>query len=101
MTHGGVEGRSESSILTRPVVAAVPFKLPIVPVAGQNGGRSFCPSCEKKRALELKVKLLGWRHPGFSTHVREPIPPNDARAIEDMASRLVLHRLVAEELPSP
>jgi hypothetical protein len=30
MTHGGVEGRSESSILTRPAVAAVPFKLPIV-----------------------------------------------------------------------
>jgi hypothetical protein len=38
---------------------------------------------------ELKVKLLGWRHPGFSTHVGEPIPPNDARAIEDMASYLV------------
>jgi hypothetical protein len=32
---------------------------------------------------------LGWRHPGFSTHVGEPIPPNDARAIEDMASYLV------------
>jgi hypothetical protein len=38
---------------------------------------------------ELKVRLLGWRHPGFSTHVGEPIPPNDARAIEDMASYVV------------
>ena len=38
---------------------------------------------------ELKVKLLAWRHPGFSTHVGEPIPTNDARAIEDMASYVV------------
>lgn len=38
---------------------------------------------------ELKVKLLGWRHPGFSVHVGEPIPPNDTRAIEDMASYVV------------
>ena len=38
---------------------------------------------------ELKTKLLGWRHPGFSVHVGEPIPPNDARAIEDMASYVV------------
>ena len=38
---------------------------------------------------ELKSRLLGWRHPGFSTHVGEPIPPNDARAIEDMASYVV------------
>ena len=35
------------------------------------------------------MRLLGWRHPGFSTHVGEPIPPNDARAIEDMASYVV------------
>ena len=38
---------------------------------------------------ELKARLLAWRHPGFSTHVGEPIPPNDARAIEDMASYVV------------
>ena len=38
---------------------------------------------------ELKTKLLGWRHPGFSTHVGEPIPPQDTRAIEDMASYVV------------
>jgi hypothetical protein len=38
---------------------------------------------------ELQAKLLGWRHPGFSIHVGEPIPPNDPRAIEDMASYVV------------
>jgi hypothetical protein len=38
---------------------------------------------------ELRVKLLNWRHPGFSVHVGEPIPPNDTRAIEDMASYVV------------
>lgn len=35
---------------------------------------------------QLEAKLLAWRHPGFSTHVGEPIPPHDSRAIEDMAS---------------
>lgn len=29
---------------------------------------------------ELKAKLLSWRHPGFSTHVGEPIPPDDIRS---------------------
>jgi hypothetical protein len=48
---------------------------------------------------ELQAKLLTWRHPGFSAHAGEPIPPNDARAIEDMASYVVrnpvsLRRLV-------
>ena len=38
---------------------------------------------------ELRVKLLSWRHPGFSTHVGAPIPPSDSRAIEDMASYIV------------
>jgi hypothetical protein len=38
---------------------------------------------------ELQAKLLAWRHPGFSTHVGDPIPPEDTRAIEDMASYLV------------
>jgi hypothetical protein len=38
---------------------------------------------------ELRLKLLSWRHPGFSVHVGEPIPPNDTRAIEDMASYVV------------
>ena len=36
-----------------------------------------------------QAKLLAWRHPGFSTHVGDPIPPEDTRAIEDMASYLV------------
>ena len=35
------------------------------------------------------MELLGWRHPSFSTHVGAPIPPNDARTIEDMANYLV------------
>jgi hypothetical protein len=34
---------------------------------------------------ELGAKLLSWRHPGFSVHVGEPIPPDDPKAIEDMA----------------
>jgi hypothetical protein len=38
---------------------------------------------------ELQARLLAWRHPGFSTHVGEPIPPTDTRAIEDMASYVV------------
>ena len=55
----------------------------------------------RKHAIskELKAKLLGWRHPGFSTHFGEPIPSNEARAIEDMASYVIrnpvsLRRLV-------
>ncbi len=45
----------------------------------------------RKHAIskELKARLLSWRHPGFSTHVGEPIPPDDTRAIEDMASYVV------------
>jgi hypothetical protein len=48
---------------------------------------------------ELADKLLGWRHPGFSAHVGEPIVANDTQAIEDMAgyvtrSPLSLKRLV-------
>jgi len=38
---------------------------------------------------ELQAKLLTWRHPGFPAHVGEPIPPNAAGAIEDMASYVV------------
>lgn len=45
----------------------------------------------RKHAIseELRAKLLTWRHPGFSTHVGEPIPPEDTRAVEDMASYVV------------
>jgi hypothetical protein len=54
----------------------------------------------KKHAIskELKAKLLAWRHPGFSTHVGEPIPPNDARAIEDMASYVVRNPISLKRL---
>jgi hypothetical protein len=38
---------------------------------------------------ELAQKLLKWRHPGFSAHIGEPIPPEDDKAIEDVASYLV------------
>ena len=34
---------------------------------------------------ELVAKLLAWRHPGFSAFVGEPIPPDNTKAIEDMA----------------
>jgi hypothetical protein len=34
---------------------------------------------------ELVARLMAWRHPGFSVHVGEPIPPDDPKAIEDMA----------------
>jgi len=34
-------------------------------------------------------KLLAWRHPGFSTFVGRPIPPEDAKAIEHIAGYVV------------
>jgi hypothetical protein len=53
-----------------------------------------------KRAIseELRAKLLTWRHPGFSTHVGEPIPSIDAHAIEDMASYVVHNPLSLKRL---
>ena len=47
---------------------------------------------------ELKEKLLAWRHPGFSTHVGEPISPEAPRIIEDMASYLVRNPLSLKRL---
>ena len=38
---------------------------------------------------ELAQKLLNWRHPEFSAHIGEPIPFEDKKAIEDVASYLV------------
>jgi len=38
---------------------------------------------------ELAQKLLNWRHPEFSAHIGEPIPFEDKKAIEDVASNLV------------
>ena len=47
---------------------------------------------------ELEAKLSRWRHPGFSTHVGEPIPPDDIRAIEDMASYVVRNPISLKRL---
>jgi len=47
---------------------------------------------------ELAQKLLKWRHPGFSAHVGEPIPPEDKKAIEDVASYLVKAPLSLKKL---
>ena len=48
---------------------------------------------------ELARKLVTWTHPGFSSHVAEPIPFENKKAIEDLACYLVrapfsLHKLV-------
>jgi hypothetical protein len=34
---------------------------------------------------ELATKLMAWRHPGFSTHVGEPISADDTKALENLA----------------
>jgi hypothetical protein len=47
---------------------------------------------------ELAGKLLKWRHPGFSAHIGEPIPPEDNKAIEDVASYLVKAPLSLKKL---
>jgi hypothetical protein len=61
----------------------------------------FLARLVEKHAIpkELVAKLLAWRHPGFSVHVGEPIPPDDPKAIENMAgyvtrAPLSLQRLV-------
>jgi hypothetical protein len=53
-----------------------------------------------RRAIseELAHKLLKWRHPGFSAHVGEPIPFEDNKAIEDVASYLVKAPLSLKKL---
>ena len=68
-------------------------------------GRSFCPTCEKKRSLLwaewLHQEVLApvpHRHVVNSTLVGEPIPPNDARAIEDMASYVVRNPISLKRL---
>ena len=47
---------------------------------------------------ELAHKLLKWRHPGFSAHIGEPIPSEDNKAIEDVASYLVKAPLSLKKL---
>jgi hypothetical protein len=47
---------------------------------------------------ELAAKLKGWKHPGFSAFVGEPIPPDNAKAIEDMAGYVVRNPLSLKRL---
>ena len=47
---------------------------------------------------ELVAKLLEWRHPGFSAHVGEAIPPEDTRATDDIACYLVRNPLSLKKL---
>ena len=47
---------------------------------------------------ELVQKLLGWRHPGFSAHVGEPIDPEDKQRLEDTAAYLVRNPLSLRKL---
>ena len=54
---------------------------------------------EKKAvSQEMAMKLLSWRHPGFSVHVGEPIPPDDPKAVEDMAGYVVRNPLSLKRL---
>jgi hypothetical protein len=47
---------------------------------------------------QLVQKLLGWRHPGFSAHVGESIPPQDRQRLEDTAAYLVRNPLSLRKL---
>jgi hypothetical protein len=47
---------------------------------------------------ELVKKLLAWKHPGFSAHVGEPIPPSDTQRLEDTAAYLVRNPLSLKKL---
>jgi hypothetical protein len=47
---------------------------------------------------ELVAKLMAWRHPGFSAFVGEPIPPENTKAIEDMAGYVVRNPLSLKRL---
>ena len=47
---------------------------------------------------ELVAKLVAWRHPGFSAFVGEPIPPENTKAIEDMAGYVVRNPLSLKRL---
>jgi hypothetical protein len=47
---------------------------------------------------ELATRLLGWRHPGFSAHVGEPIAAGDTHSLEDMAGYVVRNPLSLKRL---
>jgi hypothetical protein len=53
-----------------------------------------------KHALsaELAAKVTAWRHPGFSVHVGDAIPPEDTEAIEDLAGYVVRNPLSLKRL---
>jgi hypothetical protein len=54
----------------------------------------------ERRAIshELATRLLGWRHPGFSAHVGEPIAAGDTHSLEDMAGYVVRNPLSLKRL---
>jgi len=47
---------------------------------------------------ELVAKLVGWKHPGFSSHVGEPIAPEQKQRLEDAAAYLVRNPLSLQKL---
>jgi hypothetical protein len=53
-----------------------------------------------KHALshELAAKVTAWRHPGYSVHLGDAIPPGDAQAIEDLAGYVVRNPLSLKRL---
>ena len=54
----------------------------------------------ERRAIskELVLKLLAWRHPGFSAHVGDTIATEDKRRLEDTAAYLVRNPLSLKKL---
>jgi hypothetical protein len=51
-----------------------------------------------RKRRELLLSQSTWRHPGFYAHIGEPIPPEDNKAIEDVASHLVKAPLSLKKL---
>jgi len=49
-------------------------------------------------SAELAAKVAAWRHPGFSAHVGEAIPPDDRKALEDLAGYVVRNPLSLKRL---
>jgi hypothetical protein len=47
---------------------------------------------------ELATKLMAWRHPGFSTHVGEPISADDTKALENLAGYVTRNPLSLQRL---
>jgi Transposase zinc-binding domain/Putative transposase len=47
---------------------------------------------------DLARKLVAWRHPGFSSHLADPIPFESKKAIEDLACYLVRAPLSLQKL---